>query len=208
VVASHSVTSVDAAVEAAATLGYPVALKAGAPAIAHKTDVGGVALHLAEAAAVRAAYETMAERLGGDMGGAEVQPMVPEGVETIVGVTHDPSFGPLVLFGMGGFGAELQGDRQLRILPLTDEDVHDVVRSLRGSPLLFGYRGTPNVDVAALEDLILRVGRLAEDVPEVAEMDLNPVIVCENAVLAVDVRVRLAPPGARMLPPDMRRLRM
>jgi acetyl coenzyme A synthetase (ADP forming)-like protein len=207
VVESRTVSSADAAVEAADAFGYPVALKAAAPTIVHKSDVGGVALRLADANAVRDAYDAMELRLGLEMGGAIVQPMAPAGVETIVGVTHDPSFGPLVLFGMGGTTAELLGDRTLRILPLTDEDAHEVVRSLRGSPMLFGYRGRPEVDVAALEDLILRVGRLAEDVPEVAEMDLNPVIVSEHGVVAVDLKIRVAPLRAP-LPADFRRLRM
>jgi acetyl coenzyme A synthetase (ADP forming)-like protein len=207
VVESRAVSSADAAVDAADAMGYPVALKAGAPNIVHKTDVGGVMLGLAGARDVRNAYEAMEKHLGAEMGGAIVQPMVPAGVETIVGVTHDPSFGPLVLFGMGGTTAELLGDRTLRILPLTDEDAHDVVRALRGSPLLFGYRGRPQVDVAALEELILRVGRLAEDVPEVAEMDLNPVVVSEHGVVAVDVKVRVAPVDP-LLPQDFRRLRV
>jgi acyl-CoA synthetase (NDP forming) len=103
--------------------------------------------------------------------------------------------------------AELLQDRTLRIVPLTDVDAHELVRSLRGSPLLFGYRGRPLVDAAALEDLLLRVGRLADDVPEVAEMDLNPVIVSERGALAVDVKVRLAPAPAT-LPPDLRRMRV
>jgi acyl-CoA synthetase (NDP forming) len=101
----------------------------------------------------------------------------------------------------------LLGDRTLRILPLTDEDGHELVRSLRGSPLLFGYRGRPQVDVEALEDLIHRVARLAEGVPEVAEMDLNPVIVSEHGVIAVDVKIRVAPLRAP-LPADFRRLRV
>jgi acyl-CoA synthetase (NDP forming) len=182
-------------------------LKAGAPTIVHKTDAGAVMLGLEHERDVRHAYEAIARELGDQMGGAVVQPMVGRGVETIVGVTHDPSFGPLVLFGMGGTTAELLGDRTLRILPLTDEDAHEVVRSLRGSPLLFGYRGRPPVDVAALEDVLLRVGRLAEDVPEVAEMDLNPVIVSEAGAVAVDVKVRVAP-GAAPLAAELRRLRM
>jgi len=166
-----------------------------------------VTIALSDATDVRNAYVAMERVLGTEMGGAIVQPMVAPGVETIVGVTHDPSFGPLVLFGMGGTTAELLGDRTLRILPLTDEDAHEVVRQLRGSPLLFGYRGRPTVDVASLEDLLLRVGRLAEDVPEVAEMDLNPVVVSGQGVVAVDVKVRVAPPAAPLLQ-DLRRLRM
>jgi acetyl coenzyme A synthetase (ADP forming)-like protein len=203
---AHAAMSAAGAVEAANALGYPVAVKAGAADIVHKTDAGAVVLGCTSAEAVRDAFAAIEQRLGAEMGGVVVQPMVGPGVETIVGVTHDPSFGPLVLFGMGGTMAELLGDRALRILPLTDLDATELVHSLGGSPLLFGYRGRPAVDVAALEDVLLRVGRLAEDVPEVAEMDLNPVIVSESGAVAVDVKVRVAPATAT-LPPDLRRLR-
>jgi acyl-CoA synthetase (NDP forming) len=140
------------------------------------------------------------------MTGAIVQRMSAPGTETIVGSTQDPLFGPLVLFGMGGVTAELLADHALRIVPLTDEDAREQVRSLRGSPLLFGYRGAPTVDVAALEDVLLRVGRLADELPEVAEMDLNPVIASEHGVIAVDVKVRIEPAAAR-LPTAFRRMR-
>jgi acetyl coenzyme A synthetase (ADP forming)-like protein len=206
VVASHAAMSANGAVEAADALGYPVAVKAGAADIAHKTDAGAVFLGCTTEHEVREAFATIEERLGAHMGGVVVQPMVGPGVETIVGVTHDPSFGPLVLFGMGGTMAELLGDRALRILPLTDVDATELVHSLGGAPLLFGYRGRPAVDVAALEDVLLRIGRLAEDVPEVAEMDLDPVIVSKRGAIAVDVKVRVAPPAATN-PADLRRLR-
>ncbi len=149
----------------------------------------------------------METRIGVEMGGAVVQSMAAPGVEVIVGVTQDPSFGPLVLFGSGGIQAELLADRTLRIVPMTDVDAHEMVRSLRGSPLLFGYRGTPPVDVDALEELLLRVARLADEIPEVAEMDLNPVIVSAEGAVAVDVKIRLQP-AAAPLPPDLRRLRV
>ena len=137
---------------------------------------------------------------------AAVQETVDRGVETIVGLTQDPSFGPLVLFGLGGVTAELLADRALRTVPITDEDARRLVRSLRGSPLLFGYRGRPAVDVDALEDLVLRVGRLADELPEVSEMDLNPVVVSETGALAVDLKIRCAPAPDRV-PPDYRRMR-
>jgi acyl-CoA synthetase (NDP forming) len=149
----------------------------------------------------------MQDRLGTAMGAVIVQHMVPPGVETIVGVTHDRSFGPLVLFGLGGVTAELLADHALRIVPITDQDAHDLVRSLRGSPLLFGYRGRPPVDVAALEDLVMRVGHLADEIPEIAEMDLNPVIAGPDGAVAVDVKIRVAPAPAP-LPPDLRRMRV
>jgi acyl-CoA synthetase (NDP forming) len=196
----------DEAAEAAKRVGFPVALKAASPALVHKTDVGGVALNLADPDSVRQAFENMSAQLGAAMGGALVQRMVPSGIETIVGVTRDPSFGSLVLFGMGGIAAELMRDTALRLVPLTDLDAEELVRSLRSSPLLFGYRDTPAVDVNALEELILRVGVLAEELPDVAELDLNPVVVTADGVQIVDVKVRLA---ALPVPqaPGVRRLR-
>ena len=200
------VTDPDGAVVAARAVGFPVALKVGAGAIVHKTEVGGVHLGLADDDAVRDAYAAMQTALRPTELGVVVQPMVAPGVETIVGVTHDPSFGPLVLFGMGGVAAELLRDTSLRILPLTDLDAHELVRSLRTSPLLFGYRGAPGCDADALEDLLLRVGHLAESIPEVAEMDCNPVVASPSGVVAVDVKIHLVPelPGP---PSGLRRLR-
>jgi len=206
VVPSRLVDSADAAVRAADELGYPVVLKAGSPELVHKSDVGGVALDLGDAAAVRAAFEAMHQALGATMGGAIVQQTVARGVETIIGVTQDRSFGPLVLFGLGGVTAELLADRALRIVPITDADAARLVRSLRGSPLFFGYRGRPAVDVAALENLIVRVGRLADELPEVSEMDCNPVIASAAGAVAVDVKIRCVP-AAEPLPPDLRRMR-
>jgi acetyl coenzyme A synthetase (ADP forming)-like protein len=194
------------AVAAAEMLGFPVALKVGSPDVVHKTNVGGVALELGDADAVRVAYDDMYERLGDDMQGVLVQRMAPPGLEVIVGITQDALFGPLLLFGAGGVTAELLVDRALRILPLSTEDAADLVRSLRTSPLLFGYRGAPSLDVHALEDLVLRVARLAEDVPEITEMDLNPVVVHEQGLVVVDAKLRVAP-APRLVPADFRRLR-
>ena len=197
---------IEQALAAAGELGYPVVLKVGSPEVVHKTDVGGVALGLGSADAVAAAFGEMEQRFGAAMGGAIVQRMAPPGLEVIVGVTQDPLFGPLLLFGLGGVTAELLADRALRILPVTDADAHELVRSLRTSPLLFGYRGAPALDVAALEDLILRVARLAQDVPEITEMDLNPIIVHEHGVVTVDAKIRCAPAPRRM-PAELRRMR-
>jgi acetyl coenzyme A synthetase (ADP forming)-like protein len=189
----------------ASGLGYPVALKATGPDIVHKSDEGGVHLDLVDDAALRAAYEEMAGGLGDRMAGAVVQQMAPAGVETIVGVVQDRLFGPLVMFGLGGVATELLKDRAFRVLPLTDLDAAELVRSLRSSPLLFGYRGSPRVAVEALEDVLQRIARLAGRVPEIAEMDLNPVIVSPEGAVAVDCRVRVARvvPGP---PNDLRRL--
>jgi acyl-CoA synthetase (NDP forming) len=181
------VSSAAEAVSVADGLGYPVVLKAAAPELVHKTERGAVALDLDSAA-----FASMEGALGREMGGGLVQPMAAPGVELIAGVTQDRVFGPLVLFGMGGVGAELIRDTSLRLLPLTGLDAHDMVRSLRTSPLLFGYRGSEGVDVPAVEDLLLRLGRLAE-LPEIAELDCNPVVASPRGALVLDVKLRVQP---------------
>ncbi|MDP9239930.1 MAG: GNAT family N-acetyltransferase [Actinomycetota bacterium] len=187
------VTDADQAVAVGAALGGTVAVKAAAADLVHKTELGAVRLDLTGPEEIRAAYDDMADRLGPAMHGAVVQPMVGHGVETAVGVAHDSDFGPMVMFGLGGVASDLLADRAFRLLPMSVEDAADLVRSLRGAPLLFGYRGTPSCDVRALEDMILRVARLAEDLPELAELDLNPVIAGPDGAIAVDVKVRLQP---------------
>jgi acetyl coenzyme A synthetase (ADP forming)-like protein len=207
VITTSWVASAAGASAAAAEIGFPVALKAGAGEIVHKSDVGGVALNLDTAADVEGAFARMQAELGDQMGGAVVQPMVSPGVETIVGVTRDKSFGSLVLFGMGGYAAELTRDTQLRIVPLTDVDAHELVRELRASALLFGYRNTPQVDVDGLEQVLLRLGRLAESLPEVAELDCNPVVVSPDGVTIVDWKIRLEP-QLWEAPEGLRRMRV
>jgi len=203
---ARRVRDVHDALAAAAQIGYPVALKVGSADVVHKTDVGGVNLDLRSPDALRDAFETMHATFGDAMHGAVVQRMAAAGLEVIVGVTQDPLFGPLLLFGLGGVTSELLTDRALRILPVTDTDAYDLVRSLRTSPLLFGYRGSPALDVAALENLIVRVARLASDTPEISEMDLNPVIVSQHGVVTVDAKVRCAP-APNTVPPELRRMR-
>ena len=193
VVATRIATTAEEAVAAADDLGYPVVLKAGAPGLVHKIDVGGVRLGLGDGTAVRRAFGEMRRALGEGMGDALVQSTAATGVELIAGVTHDPLFGPLVLFGMGGTAAELLRDTALRLVPLSDLDAHKMVRSLRTSPLLFGYRNAPAVEVDAIEDVLLRVGRLAEDVPEITELDCNPIVASAAGALTLDVKVHVAP---------------
>ena len=193
------------AATAARGLGFPVVLKAVGDSILHKSDIGAVQLGLSDAAQVHDAFIQMSARLGDTMQGAVVQPIV-RGVETIAGVVSDPSFGPVIMFGSGGTAVELFEDRVFRILPLTDTDAHEMVRAIRGAPLLLGHRGATKCDVAALEDVLLRVARLAEDVPQVTEMDLNPLIASPEGVVAVDVRVRLGP-WRRHPENEIRRLR-
>ncbi|MEO7556876.1 MAG: acetate--CoA ligase family protein, partial [Acidimicrobiales bacterium] len=178
---------------AAHKLGFPVALKATGTEIVHKTEIGGVVLNIESAAALDRAWRTMRHDAGASMSGGVIQPMAEAGVEILAGAIRDPTFGPLVVFGMGGTLAELLGDRCVRIAPLSSVDATEMVHGLRCSPLLTGYRGGPATDVAALEDLIVRVGSIVADLPEVAELDLNPVIATPAGVVAVDARVRLQP---------------
>lgn len=117
--------------------------------------------------------------------------MVPGRVELLVGAVQEPTFGPLLVLGMGGVWSEVLDDRAFRILPVTGADAAAMVADLRCAPLLHGYRGAPPCDEAALEGLLLRVGRLVEDMPEIVEMDLNPVRVSEDGAVAVDVKVRV-----------------
>lgn len=192
-VASAEVSGAEEAAQAAIDLGFPVALKASGPGLVHKSDIGGVQLELCTEQDVADAFRAMGSKIGSAMTGAVVQQMADTGVETIIGVVQDPLFGPLVMFGLGGVTTELLGDRAFRILPLTDLDAAELVRSLRSSPLFFGYRGSPPLAVAAIEDLLQRVARLAGLVPEVFELDLNPVIVTPGGALTVDARARVEP---------------
>ena len=179
------------AVEAAKAVGYPVALKLDAPDLVHKSDVGGVRLNLGSDDDVALAAEALSASFGQ---GASfiVQPMGPEGVESVVGVVEDPSFGPLVMFALGGKEAELLRDRIWSLVPMTTQDARDLVGGLRSSPLLTGYRGSAPVDVEALAEVLSRVACLAEDLPEVVELNMNPVVASPGGAIALDARVRVA----------------
>ncbi len=168
--------STDEAVAAARELGFPVVVKSAA-AGAHKTESGGVALNLADEAEVRAA----AERIGSPV---LVQPMIAGGAELLAGAVQDPVFGPLVAFGPGGVLAELIGQAQFRLAPLTDLDASDLVRGGKAGRLVAGFRGTPPADEEALVDLLLRLAKLADDFPEIAELDLNPVLALADRCFA------------------------
>ena len=187
------VGDLDEAVRAADKLGYPVALKAAGTSIIHKTDLGAVSLFLENGQAVARAGTVMRERLGDQVEGYVVQRMAPSGVELLAGVATDPAFGPLVIFGAGGTAAELLKDRIVRPAPLHVADAGEMVRGLRISPLLDGYRGTPVIDHAPLEDLLVRLGQLADSIPEIVEIDLNPVIATPERLHIVDLRVRAVP---------------
>jgi acyl-CoA synthetase (NDP forming)/RimJ/RimL family protein N-acetyltransferase len=205
---TRTVTDVEAAVAAAEEIGYPVVLKSTAPWLRHRSDLGGVRLDLADADAVRSAFAAIPS---GDP--VIVQEMAAPGVATVVGVVDDPSFGALVSFGLGGVATDLLGDRAYRTLPLTDLDAAELVRAPRAWPLLNGYRGSEPVDVAALEELLLRVARLADDLPEVLRLALEPVIVGPpnpwhggRSLVVAGATARVGPPTARV-EPGPRRMR-
>jgi acyl-CoA synthetase (NDP forming)/GNAT superfamily N-acetyltransferase len=189
---------VEAAVAAAATLGYPVALKTTSPRLRHRADLGGVRLDLAGEGDLRRAYGELTEQLGAP---AEllpvVQAMAPRGVDTVVRAGVDSAAGAVLSFGLAGAPSELLGDVAHRLVPATDRDVAELVRSIKAAPLLFGWRGAEPVDIAALEELLLRVSMLADDLPEVVAVDLEPVVVSARGLTVLGAAVRLARPPVR-----------
>jgi acyl-CoA synthetase (NDP forming) len=187
------VDDLDEAVDAATRLGFPVALKGAGGSILHKTDLGAVRLAIADGEAVIAAGSAMREALGDQLEGFVVQKMAPSGIELLAGVATDPAFGSLVIFGAGGTAAELLKDRVVRPAPLNAADPVQMVRGLRISPLLDGYRGSTVIDHAPLEELLLRLGQLADAVPEIVDIDLNPIIATADGLHVVDLRVRAVP---------------
>jgi len=191
-------TPLTAAAATAERLGYPLVAKAIAPEVLHKSDVGGVILGLDSRRAVAAAVTTLAERMravGAHLEGILLQREVRGGLEALVGVTTDPTFGPLVVCGLGGVLVELLHDVSFRLTPVTDVDAEEMVGTLRAAPLLDGYRGAPPGDRAALGAVIMRVSALVEVVPELRELDLNPVKVLApgTGAIVVDGRMRVAP---------------
>jgi acyl-CoA synthetase (NDP forming)/GNAT superfamily N-acetyltransferase len=192
--------SADEAAAIAARFGYPVVAKLVNRLLLHKSEAGGVQVGLASEGAVRGAFDelTALAALRGihlaDGEGVVIQPMISGGIETIIGITEDPLFGPLVAFGLGGIHVEVLGDVRFRIAPLTDRDASDLVHGIRGFKLLEGFRGHAPADIDALQEVLLRISRLAEEVPEVAELDLNPVIALSpgHGCRIVDARIRVA----------------
>jgi acyl-CoA synthetase (NDP forming) len=197
------VATPDGAVRAAEELGGPVALKAYAPGLLHKSDAGGVRLALEGREAVRRAaleIKRLVSAHGHPLEALIVQPMAPHGVELLLGVVSDENFGPVIACGAGGTSAELLGDVAVRITPLSDLDAAEMVRSLRMFPLLSGYRGQPACDVHAVEDTLMRLSALVEAHPEIAELDLNPLLASPKGAAILDARVRVqAPPPRRPL---------
>ncbi len=199
--------SAEEAVQLARKIGFPVAIKLASHRIVHKTEMGAVRLNQTDDAAVRDSFEQIRSRLSQEglldaMEGVLVQPMISGGVEVMVGVTEDPLFGPLIAFGLGGIHVEILGDVRFRVTPLTDRDAFEMVREIRGYPLLEGYRGHTAADIAAIQDVLLRISRLVEEVPEISELDLNPIFALPpgKGCLIVDARIRVEPSETKHTP--------
>ncbi|MFD8234369.1 GNAT family N-acetyltransferase [Streptomyces sp. NPDC059696] len=188
----------DDAVEAARTLGHPVALKATAPHLRHRADLGGVRLDLADEEQLRRAYAELTELFGApEELRPVVQRMAPRGVDVVVRAVIDPAAGAVLSFGLAGAASQLLGDTAHRLIPVTDREATSLVRSIRTAPLLFGWRGSAPADTRALEELLLRVSRLVDDHPEVVAVTLEPVVVASHGLSVLGASVRLAPPPAR-----------
>jgi acetyl coenzyme A synthetase (ADP forming)-like protein len=199
ILAAKTVRSAEEATAAVSEIGQPVAMKVLEPAVLHKSDVGGVILNITPSEAANA-YNRLTAQLAAHeitLAAATVMPMAKAGIEVLAGITHDPVFGPLVAFGSGGFLVELLDDAVFRVLPLTDRDASEMIRSTRAYKLLKGYRGSLPADISAVEKLLLQLGALAEAVPQIAEVDLNPVMVhpAGEGITLIDARVRLAEPS-------------
>jgi acetate---CoA ligase (ADP-forming) len=197
----------DEAAALASVLGFPVAAKLTSRQVQHKSEIGGVRLNLANEHAVRKAFSDIVARArqfvpAGTIDGILIQPMIAGGIETIIGVADDPLFGPLIAFGLGGIHVEVLGDVRFRVAPLTDRDADELLHEIRGFPLLQGFRGHAAADVDALRDILLRVSTLAKEVPEILELDLNPVIALPpgNGCRIVDARIRV---GTRRIAPQV-----
>jgi acyl-CoA synthetase (NDP forming) len=185
------------AIRLAKSLGLPVALKVVSPDVVHKSDVGGVRLHLTSLARVGKAYGEIVAGVRASMPdvlieGISVQAMATPGIEVVAGLTRDRTFGPVVMFGLGGIFVEILNDVAFRVVPLQPKDARAMIREVRSFPILQGARGAAPVDLAALEDILLKLSGLAGRRPEIHEIDLNPVFAYPTGAVAVDARILLS----------------
>lgn len=190
-------TTADEAVSIAAEMGYPVALKIVSEQITHKSDVGGVELDLSDEASVRDAFARITAAgkkadASAKIDGVSVQRMADPGVEVITGMTMDPQFGPVLMFGLGGILVEVLKDVAFRVIPITQRDASQMIHEIQGYPVLEGVRGQEPADVNALETLLVQLSEFIEAHPEVAELDLNPVFAYTKGAVAVDARIVLS----------------
>ena len=189
-------TSKQEATSIAKTLGFPVVLKIVSPDVLHKSDAGGVKLNLNTEAEVGNAYDTILASIkqkfpSAKILGVAVQKMARPGTEVIIGMSKDPQFGPVLMFGLGGIFVEIMKDVSFRIVPLTKRDATEMIHDIKGFPVLQGYRGQEPASIANLEEMLLKVSEFAEKNPEVKELDLNPILAYKDGAVAVDARVIL-----------------
>jgi acyl-CoA synthetase (NDP forming) len=196
VVDTKLATSKEEAISISQQVGFPVVLKIASPDVVHKSDAGGVKLGLKTSRQVGKAYDDIMRAIGKEypeakIQGVSVQKMARPGVEVIIGMSKDAQFGPVLMFGLGGIFVEILKDVSFRIVPLAKRDAREMIREIKGYPLLEGYRGQEPVDVANLEELILKVSSFVEQHPEVKELDLNPIFAYSDGAVAVDARLIL-----------------
>jgi acyl-CoA synthetase (NDP forming) len=207
VIQTRLVTSKEEAIGMSKKLGFPVALKIVSPEIIHKSDVGGVKLGLKTSKQVEEGYEKILSSVKQKyphaiIDGMSVQKMARPGTEVIVGMTKDSQFGPVLMFGLGGIFVELLKDVSFRIVPLEREDAREMIREIKGYPMLEGFRGKEAADISILEEILLKVSRFVDDHPEIKELDLNPIFAYKDGAVAVDARVILegiAPPAGDVI---------
>jgi acyl-CoA synthetase (NDP forming) len=196
VIETRLATSKQEAIAISKKVGFPVALKIVSPEITHKSDVGGVKLGLKTSKQVEAAYEEILSAVKqryphAIIEGVSVQKMARPGTEVIIGMTKDTQFGPVLMFGLGGILVEILKDVSFRIVPLEKEDAREMIREIKGYPILEGFRGMEPVEVSILEEILLKISRFVDDHPEIKELDLNPIFAYREGAVAVDARVVL-----------------
>jgi acyl-CoA synthetase (NDP forming) len=189
-------TSMKEAVALSKEIGFPVVLKIASPDVVHKSDAGGVKVGLKNATQVSQAYREIMTSVKqkhpkATIDGVSVQPMAKPGVEVIIGMFKDPQFGPVLMFGLGGILVEILKDVSFRIVPLTRRDAREMIRDIKGYPVLEGYRGQEPANVPFLEEMLLKVSDFAERNPEIKELDLNPIFAYRDGAVAVDARIVL-----------------
>ncbi len=196
VIKTKLATSMKEAVALSKEIGFPVVLKIASPDVIHKSDAGGVKVGLQNATQVSRAYKEIMTSVKqkhpkATIDGVSVQPMAKPGVEVIIGMSKDPQFGPVLMFGLGGILVEILKDVSFRIVPLARRDAREMIRDIKGYPVLEGYRGQEPANVPFLEEMLLKVSDFAEQNPEIKELDLNPIFAYRDGAIAVDARIVL-----------------
>jgi acyl-CoA synthetase (NDP forming) len=186
------------AIRLSTSIGFPLAMKISSPDITHKTDIGGVKLGIKNKTHVKKAFDSIIQSArkhfpNVQIDGVTIQKMAASGVEIIIGITRDPQFGPVIMFGLGGVFVEIIQDVSFRILPLTSRDAHEMIKEIKGYPLLKGFRGSEPVDIEFLEKLLIGISSFIENFPQIKELDLNPVFAYKKGAIVVDARIILTP---------------